>query len=1135
MGTLHRSLTRYLGLAVGLSLGATLATSTPAHATTPATANGPIKVLIRYPTMHDHTVVFEAGGKLWKTTLAGGVATQLTDDTGFDLAPHFSPNGRWIAFTGWYQGNTDVYLIAPAGGPVKRLTWHSINYKAGKGQLRPGLDNIVAGWTPNSKDVVFLSRRTSFNPQVVHAFTVPVGGGLPVQLPLPWTGPLSFAPNGHEVAYNKLNRVYRPFHRKHYFGGQAQDIWTYNFQTQKSRQITHWKGADAWPMWHGNTIYFTSDRGVHGVRNLWSYSFKTNHFTQLTHFATYDIDMPTLGNTGVAFSDGGDLYVYLFSDHALHKIHVSVPINGLALQPHWVDASKHVSGADVAPNGKLAVFSANGALFTVPAKYGSTQLLTHDPAADARSPAWSPDGKQIAFILAKGRSDEIAMRSATDGTPRLLTHTGNVSYQAPLTWSPNGKWLTYVDSHQVLWLQNVATGTRYQVAHDPSARRTFTDLAWAPGNDWIAFSKTLPNQVSAIYLYHLTDHSLHQVSRGHFNDFDPTFSDNGKYLFFASVRLPKPTLGNFGGLASLESDGLYATTLRKNLPSPLAPRQPDAFSKSAKKHGKNKHKSGKHPGPLHIDLAGLMSRAVQLPVPAANIGTVVSSHGVVYYTTQPDSVFGGGLNGEQSLLRAYDLKTRKDKTLDKGVGSLALSADGSTLLYRAKGSWVLRPAKFDPSAKDEKLDLSHVRRWVEPRAEWDTAFNEAWRDVRDYFFNPELIQQKWAKLGDTYRKLLPYAADRDDVNWLIANMIGSFGESHMYVSGGDMGWKSPAATTADLGATFALDAASGRYRIKRILRGDNTLPGFRAPLAQPGLKVKAGDYILAINGQPLRAPTSPYALLLGTYGTTVNLRVASNAAGTGAWTIKVKPIANAQKLYLLAWTRHNRALVDKLSDGKIGYVYLNDFESTGIHEFLRQYYSQVRKQGLIIDDRWNLGGADILGMIVYNRLASRPVAMFTTPRGWNSPTPQAAFNGYMALIDNHGSASNGDMIAYMFKKAHLGPVIGDRTWAGVRGYDGGFQLLDGGSLTVSDNGMYGMNSQWVVENLGVIPDVTVHDKPGELNRGHDAQLETTVNILLHKIKAAPRPWPAPPAWIPAFPAQPAWPKCTDTPSTGTCG
>ncbi|MDA3914819.1 S41 family peptidase [Oleiagrimonas sp.] len=1120
-----------------LCMVACLGWTVMATAAPPAVTSGPQDVLIRYPTMHGNSVVFEAAGNLWRTTLEGGTATQLTADSGFDMAPHYSPDGKWVAFTGWYQGNTDVYVIPATGGPVRRLTYHSINRKAGKDKLRTSQDNIVLGWTPDSKQVVFLSRRTSFNPQVMHAFTVPLGGGLPTQLPLPWTGPLSFNASGTAVAYNKLARVYRPFHRKHYYGGQAQDIWTYDFKTEKSRQITHWKGADVWPMWHEDTIYFTSDRGDHGVQNLWSYSLDANRFTQLTHFDTYDLDSPTLGDDGIALSDGGDLYVYSFKDSQLHRIHVRVPLDGTSMQPHWADAGKMINGAGVAPNGKLAVFSGRGALFTVPATHGSTQTLTRDASADERDPVWSPDGKQIAYILASGRSQEIALRSATGGPPRLLTHDSTVSYQGPLTWSPDGHWITYVTATRQLWLQNVKTGKRYQVATDASTRYAFQDVAWSPGSDWMAFSRALDNHKDGLFLYHLTDHSLHGISSGQFDDSQPAFSSDGKYLFFASDRLVNLTgsMGDPSSTANLDSSGLYATTLSNNTSSPLAPRQPKATGTTGDKHnkdaGKNKEKAI---GPLHIDLAGLMSRAVQLPVPASNISGVTAAKGVVFYSTQPNYVIGGHLTGEKSELRAYDLDKRKDRKLDDGGQGLMLSADGSTLLYRSKGKWVLRPATFAKKAKKQTLDTTHLRRWVQPRAEWATIFGEAWRDVRDYFLNPDLIKAHWAGMGQRYEKLLPRAASRNDVTWVIANMIATFGQSHMYISGGDLGWKSPSTETADLGANFALDPASGRYRLARIFHGDNTLPGYRAPLAQPGLKVSTGDYVLAINGQSLKAPMNPYALLNGTYGTTVSLRLSRHASGRDAWTIQVKPIANATKLHLLAWIRHNRARVDKLSGGKIGYVYLNDFEPTGAHEFIRQYYSQLDKQGIIFDDRWNLGGSDALEMTIFSRIARTPVNMFTSRYGRTHTAP-TAFHGYKAVVYNRGSASNGDRFPYMFKTAHLGPIIGDRSWAGVRGTDGSFQLMDGGRMTISDTGVYSMDSKWTVENIGVIPDVTAHNDPGQLLHGHDNQLETTINILMKKIKASPRKLPPPPPWTPAFPPQPAYPKCTDQMNSSTCG
>ncbi|MGH8161853.1 MAG: S41 family peptidase [Gammaproteobacteria bacterium] len=1118
-----------MAAALGANSAFAQGSATPASGST-----GPVQVLARYPTVHNDTVVFEAGGNLWKTTMHGGVATRLTFDSGFDLSPHFSPNGRWIAFTGWYQGNTDVYVVPADGGPVRRLTFHSLNAKMA-GKLVPELDNIVLGWTPNGKDVVFLSDRDTFNPQVHHAYEVSLAGGLPTRMPLPWTGPLSFNANGTAVAYNKLDRVMRPFHRKPYYGGQAQDVWIYNFKTRKIQQITHWKGADVWPMWDGDTIYFTSNRGANGVQNLWSYSLKTKDFKQLTHFKTFDVDWPSLGNDGIAFSDGGKLYVYQLPAGHLVQIPVKVPLNGTRLMPRWVKTAKMINDADIAPNGKLAVFSARGALYTVPAKYDDTVDLTHNPGADERAPAWSPDGKWIAYIGDIGSGSEVYVRPAqTAGTPRALTHTKDVSYQdqAGITWSPDDKWITYVDSHQVLWLENIASGKRYKIAQDKfSVINSFTDVSWGPHSGWIAFSNTLPNRISGLFLYQLSNHSLHRISEGGFNDSNPVFSPNGKYLFFTSARIVNPVMSSFDFvMASADSQGLYVTTLRKDLPSPFAPRSQSAVP--TKKNPKNKkHKKSNKPSsaPVQIDLHGLMARTVQVPVPPANYGNLGVAKGVIYFTTEPNTVLGGTLPGEKPTLHAYSLKKRKEHTLADGVSDFALSADGSTLLYPHDGKWLLRPATFATNAKAKPLDLAHMRLHVEPRAEWDTIFGEAVRDETDYFINPKYVAAKWPPIVARYRPLLPLVGSRQDLNWIIANMIGSMGESHMYVFGGAHAWRSPSNTTAGLGATFALNKASGRYYLARIYKGDNSIPGYRAPLDQPGLTVKQGDYILAINGHELKAPTNPYSLLVNTYGTVVRLRLADNAADHHTWTIKVRPVANATKLHLLAWIRHNKEMVNRLSHGKIGYVYLEDMETTGMREFVRQYYSQLTKPGLIIDDRWNLGG--FIDPVLFNRLDRKLDAVFVNRHGMIQPTPNA-YPGHMAALMNRGSASDGDIFAYMFEKDHLGPTIGSRSWGGVRGYNNTFRLLDGGQLVVSENAMYGLNSQWVVENIGVIPDIKVHDEPGQLNAGHDAQIETAVKTLMKEISAKPKGVPPPPPWMPFFPPQPHYPPC---PAQTTCG
>jgi tricorn protease len=1130
-------------------------------------APGPVQALIRFPSLHGGTVVFEAGGSVWKVGVQGGEAERLTADSGYDSHPLISPNGQWIAFTGWYRGNTDVYVVSIDGGPVRQLTWRSIN-RPMRGKIGTVPDNVVVGWTPNSRNVIFLSRRESFNPQIERAFEVPISGGLPVAMPMPWTGPLSLNASGTVVAYNKLSRILREFHRKHYYGGQADKIYTYDLATGASTQLTHWKGENTFPMWVGDTVYYASDRGADGVLNLWAKNLKTGSLREVTHFPVYDVDWPSAGDTGIALSDGGKLYVYSFATHQVTQVPVTVPLDGSHTLPYEYAAAKMIRGADVAPDGKLAVFSARGALFTVPVEYGhttdlSTSVAGHPAAGDGASndkdPAWSPDGKWIAYIRDGGRDSQVMVRAADgSGTPRALTPEGEVTYMGRLAWSPDGHWLTYTTSDRELWLVNVKTGVRKKVIASPRSAPShiFQDVAFSPDSRWLAFSKRLTNDLHALFIYGIPGGDLHQVNRGDLDDSNPVFSRDGKYLFFVSARLVNPAFSAFDFDASgVVPDGLYVATLQSTTPSPFAPRtqQPTAPHKAKPgtgggkgmnkgKHGSSRNAKGEEEGqgegnarsappPVKIDFAGLIGRAVQVPVPAANITNVAEAKGVVYYSTLPIPVIGGGVPGEVPELRAYDLKKRKALTLAKGVASpFTLSADGSTLLYKQKGKWILRPATFAPKAKPKTLDTSHMQMHVDPRAEWAEIFNEAWRNVRDFFVNPELITQKWAALGKRYEALLPLVQDREDLNYVIANMMGSPGESHMYIFGGDMGWKAPPQPTAGLGVEFALNAGAGRYYLKTIFHGDNTVPGYYAPLAQPGLKVKAGDYVLAINGRELEAPTNPYELLQGTLGQSVALKIAATPTGK-AWTILVKPVVNSGKLHLLHWINSNRREVDKLSGGKIGYVYLNDMEATGLHEFVRQYYGQIDKPGLIFDDRWNLGG--FIDTILFDRLTKKVVSARVNRAGAYRQRPKGAYIGHMAALINHGSASDGDIFAYRFQRYRLGPTIGSRTWGGVRGLFGAFRLLDGGGQMISEVATYGTDSQWVVENIGVVPSIPVHVDPGLLAREHrDTQMETAVDVLLKEIASHPVAVPLPPPWIPAFPKQPDYPPCPV--SSGTC-
>ncbi len=1081
--------------------------------------------LVRFPTIHDNTVVFEAGGNLWKVGISGGEAERLTADPGYDEMPRFSPDGKWIAFTGQYGGQDDVYVMPAAGGPVKRLTWHSD--VTAHAPLRWGPNNMVVTWTPDSKNIVFMSRRDIFNSWFGRLFEIPVAGGLATPLPLPKGGVLTYNSDGTEIAYNRIFRNFRTW--KHYYGGLAQNVWTYDFKTQKATQITHWKGNDMDPMWYTKTgtIYYISDQGENRVMNLWAYSLKDKKFRQVTHFKTYDIDWPSLGNTGIVFQDGGKLYVLKLPAEKLIEVPVTVPNDGVRTQPYWLDASKMIRSADIAPNGKLAIFGARGDIFTVPAKHGETRDITRTTGVREQDPAWSPDGKAVAYVTDASGESEIAIRPAAGGKETLLTSTDDRSYFGP-EWSPDGKWLAFSDSTQTLWLLNVRSKRKFKVDHDKE--NMMQDFSFSPDSAWLAYSKTEPDGMRALYIYDVSAHKTRQVTNGWFDSSEPAFSSNGKYIFFVSARHQNPAFSSVGfNFADLKPYGIYVATLQADTPSPVAPRQASSASPTSSPAGKSAAKKrGNHPVTVKIDFEGLAERAVPLPVPTANIGGIAESNGVVFYTTFPTPILGQPLPGSKPALRAYDMKTRKGKKLVAGASGFTLSAHGKSLLYSKGDHWYIRPADMS-DGKGTKLDLSHMQMRVDPRAEWTEMYWQAWRLYRDFFVNPKMNDKNWKTIGQRYARLLPLVTCREDLNYLIGQINSSLENSHTYVWGGDFRGTPKYIPTGMIGADFGLDKKSGRYYLKRIYKGDNTLDGYYAPLAQPGMKVKQGDYVLAINGRPLKAPDNPWKYLSNTLGTTVTMKIAGSPGGGNAWTIHVKPIANALPLWRHAWIEHKREMVNKLSGGKIGYIYLSDMEQLGMDQFIRQFYPQLHKEGLIIDDRFNGGG--FITPLLIERLSRRLISQMTVREGGHSPAMAVAI-GYKAVLINHYSASDGDIFPWMFKHLGLGPVIGTRTWGGVRGYRNVFTLMDGGSIVVPEIAMYNNKSKWVVENIGVTPDIRVQNLPGETMQGKDPQLEKAVDVLMKKIKAHPITLPKPPSWAPPYPPQPNYPTC---PADTTCG
>ncbi|EQD76226.1 exported tricorn protease [mine drainage metagenome] len=1062
-------------------------------------ADAAIRALIRFPTIHGHVIVFEAGGNLWRISTHGGVAERLTADSGYDSHPLFSPNGRWIAFSGWYEGSTDVYLMPAMGGYAKRLTY------------RPGL---VIDWTPDSRHVVFLSGRDSTSPEYRKAFAVPITGGLAKALPLPWTGPLALSPHGRRIAYNKLFRN-QSFHRKHYRGGWAQKIWIYNFRTHKIRSITHWVGTSTFPMWGRHHIYFASDRGASGTLNLWSSNLKTGQKRQLTFFRHYDIDWPSLGNTGIVFQEAGHLYWYALPEHKLVRIRVRLPLDGVRRHPYWAKAWHAIRSYALSTGGHFALFDARGNAFRIPLRHGTEEDLTPTSRANIRMATESPNRHWIAYVTDQTGHSEIAIRSnAYPHRVEILTRFSSGSLSAP-SWSPNSRWLAFSDSDRRLWIVNVATRAVRLVAKDRYS--WFHSYAWSPDSDWLAYSRTDDNGIPVIWLDHLINGHEHPVTRGYTSDVLPAFDPSGRYLYFVSARHANPALSATGmNFASIDADGLYAITLNPAVSSPLAVRG------IPKRPSKPKPRSVTPPAMQHpqtvkalvIDWHDMMRRAVELPVPPANISELVATPAALYYASQPIATVNGPLPVSPPTIDRYSLKKRKSRPWIAGASSFVVSHDQKVALYASGPHFFYRPITPGPM-EGKPVNLHHLWIRINPPEEWREMYWSAWRRVQDYFVNPDFNGYDWKRIGLRYARLLPDVATRQDLNYLIGNMIGSLDESHMFVFGGAEGYHSPAVGTGLLGAHLTLDRNNGRYRITRIFHGNNTLKNYLAPLAQPGLKARAGDYLIAIDGIPVHAPTNPYALLEHTVGKTVRLRLGTNPTGKNSWVIRVHPIANQYKLHLLAWIRHNRRLVNRLSHGQIGYIYLGNMGGLGLNEFIRQFYHQLHKKALIIDERWNTGG--FIDDMLFDRLTRRLIAYFVDRQRGIFRVPANVFPGYMAALVNHGSASDGDIFAYEFEKYHLGPVIGTRTWGGVRGYFRPTVLKDGGTVVISEIALFNRKGHWTVENYGVQPNQVVHDEPGALIEGRDQQLLTAIHDLMHDLKVHPRPVVHAPAWLPAYP------------------
>jgi tricorn protease len=1068
--------------------------------------------LLRFPDIHEGTIAFSYAGDIWTVPAAGGRAQRLTTGDGLEIFPRFSADGKWIAFTGHYDGSSDVYVIPAAGGIPRRLTW----YPARVNTERMGWDNMVIGWTPEGK-ILFRSQRGPIGGFVGEPYTVSPEGGPVERFPLPESGGLSFSPDGKKIAYNRIFRDFRTW--KRYRGGMAQDVWIYDLQSKAIERITDWEGADLQPMWIDGAIYFVSDREDWKL-NLWRYDVATRATTRATDFKEFDVKWPHAGSGKIVFENGGWLHVLEPASGKVSRVTVDLPDDRKLARRRWIKTEGSITGFALAPGGQRAVIEARGDLYTVPAEHGNTRNITATPGAREREAAWSPDGKWIACISdASGEEELDLVPQDGHGKPVRLTE-GSATWHFSPVWSPDSRKLAWADRALKLW--TIEIEEKKPVLVDQTELWEISQYAWSPDSKWIAYVKGVENNVPTVFLHSLETRSITQVTDGIERAGDPVFDPEGSYLYFLSDRDIHPVMGNFElSFTVNRMTRPYAVTLRADMPSPFAPRSDEAKVASDKKdfgpgagpgeekkaEEKREEKKGDEKKPeekkapdFRINLDRIAERVVGFPVGSGEYRTLRAVKGKVLWLTASQ---GGGPS-----LHLFDLKAQKDQEILRGAGAYELAPDGGRLIYRDGGMLGITDVKDGLKPGDGRLDLSGMEMELDPIAEWAQIFGECFRLERDFFYLQDMGRLDWPAIRRRYEPLLPFVSHRNDLTYVLGELIGELGTGHTYVGGGDE--PHPARVPVGLlGADLEFDRQAGRWRIARILEGQNWLESRRSPLTEPGVNVAPGDYLLAIDGQDLPAAEEPYRFLVQKAGRAVSLLVSAKPEREGAREVTVKPVASETDLRYYNWVEGNRRKVDQASGGRVGYIHIPDMQARGLEEFIRQYYPQVRKQGMIVDVRYNGGG--FISQIILERLRRVLIGM-VAPRGARPDTvPEAALNGPLVALLNQYSASDGDLFPYYFKKYGLGPLIGKRSWGGVVGIRGmAGNLVDGGYLTMPEFAHYGLESDWIIENHGVDPDIEVDNLPGDEMEGKDAQLERGIQEVLKRIEEKK----------PAFPPRP---------------
>lgn len=1038
--------------------------------------------LFRYPDVSKTQIVFSYSNDLWVLPKEGGTAIKLSSPPGVESYPKFSPDGKSIAFTGNYDGNQDVYVMPVAGGVPQRLTEH-------------GYPDRVVDWTNDGQRVLFASIRESGKYRFNQFYTVPAKGGADDKLPLAYAEFGSYSPDGKQMALNFRTQVGRNW--KRYRGGWNSDIYIFNFTTQASENISATSdAADEFPMWHDNYIYFLSDRGDEERMNLWRYDLSKKSFEQLTKFTDYDIHYPSMGPDDIVFEQGGKLYLFNFASQKATAVNVNVVSDDAMMKPKTVSVEKLIEHVGISPDGNRALVEARGDIFSLPAKDGFVKDLTMSSGSAERYPSWSPDGKAIAYWSdASGEYELWIMMAGKENSAKKITSYG-AGFRYWTYWSPDSKRIAFIDKAGKIKIYDLTNDQTYDV--DKGLRYSHGNLegftcSWSPDSKWLAYQRDLENWHTAIFIYDVQNKKTKQVTSGFYNCSSPAFDPDGKYLYMVVSESYQPYYSDFDNSFIYANSGqLAAVSLQKTTPSLLAPKNDTVAVKAdeTKSTGDKKDTAKKGDDKsVKIDFDGFEQRLAILPPTAGNINNVAAVKGKIIYMRYPNT---GAADG-QSSIKYYDIDKREEKTIMDADG-YTLAANGEKMLVAKSGSYAI-VSVGEGQKMENPLRVNEMTMTVDPREEWKQIFTDAWRLERDYFYDPNMHGVDWNFVKIRYMKMLDGATTREEVDFIIGEMIGELSASHTYHGGGDVEHPK-SASVGYLGVDWQADG--DYYKIKKIIHGAAWDAEVHSSLDQPGIDIKEGDYILAVNGVPLTTDQEPYAAFQGLANKTVELTYNSTASWTGAKTTIVQTMSDEYRLRNLAWIEGMRKHVDEATNGDVGYIYVPSTGIDGQTELLRQLNAQVDKKALIIDERFNDGG-QIPDRFI-EMLNRQPLAYWAIRDGEAWPWPPQANFGPKVMLINGWSGSGGDAFPDYFRKRGLGPLIGARTWGGLIGISGCPDLIDGGGITVPTFRMYNIDGTWFKEGHGVDPDIEVPEDLTAMAKGTDPQLERAITEIKNLIQ-----------------------------------